>query len=80
MTRFCAARQLTAPADLKEFRGTSGQWTFVPTESDEARYTFKRCAAGAAPKPTTAAARGAKRAADAEDEVPPAKSSARKKR
>ena len=84
MTRFCAMRKLTAPADLKEFSGTSGQWAFVPEASDEERYTFKRLAAGTAAKPATpaaakpaaakpAAARGAKRA-NSDDEAPPVKS------
>lgn len=42
MVRFCALRKLTKPSDLKDFQGTNGQWAFLPSESNEQVYTFKR--------------------------------------
>jgi len=83
MARFCATRQLTDPAQLREFTGSSGNWAFVPSESDESQLTFKRSAGGAAAAKAGAPMKAAqkKRAAEEEQEsAPPAKSSGRKKR
>ena len=35
MTRFMCERGVTAPEELRAFRGHGGAWAFVPEQSDE---------------------------------------------
>ena len=73
MVRFCAKRRLTEPHELRDFKGTRGEWSYVPSESSETQYVFHRSTAKAKP-----AAKG-KSLPTAMDEGEPASKRARSK-
>ena len=57
LARYCAVNCVSSAAQLREFRGSGGEWSFVPAESTDTLLTFKRGtsaprgkAAAAAPK------------------------------
>lgn len=74
MARYCALRQLTEPEALKQFKGSHGEWTFVPSESTDLKLTFKRTAIKASVKSKATPAKRAHTQSDVDTAPPPAKS------
>jgi len=40
MARYCAQRQVREPSELRGFTGDAGEWSYVASESSDARYVF----------------------------------------
>ena len=59
--RFAAVRGVTDVEDLKDFTGTSGEWTFDPGSSSDEKFVFKK-APGAPPGTWAGPAKEAKKA------------------
>ena len=63
MARYCATTALSSPEQLRAFTGSTGQWAFVPAESSEDEFVFKRGGGGGGGGgAATAKMAGAKRA------------------
>jgi len=84
VVRFCAENKVTSPDALRSFRGSTGTWNYVASESDDTTYVFKRGAASPAVKAVTGAKK--KRAGADEDvegvaaaDAPPAPPSSRRR-